>query len=64
MVSEVQLSLNTYNLSKSVKEFGDSFVFDASTVWNDLPAEIQKSLSIVSFRDKLKSFLYIKAYHP
>ena len=35
---------------KSVKHFGNSFAFDAPTVWNALPDEIRASPSLVSFR--------------
>ena len=35
---------------KSVKQFGNSFAFDAPTVWNALPDEICASPSLASFR--------------
>ena len=38
------------SVHKSVKQFGNSFVFDAPTVWNALPDEICVSPSSASFR--------------
>ena len=49
---------------KSTKQFGFSFAFDAPTVWNSLPEEIRASPTIASFRNKLKTYLYAKAYPP
>ena len=49
---------------KSTKEFGFSFAFDPPTVWNSLPENIRSSPSIASFRKKLKTYLYTKAYPP
>ena len=49
---------------KSVKQFGNSFAFDAPTVWNALPDEIRASPSLASFRKQLKTYLYTKAYPP
>ena len=46
----------------TVYQFGCSFAFDAATVLNGLPDEICASLCIASFRKKLKSHLYTKAY--
>ena len=43
---------------------GNSFAFDAPTVWNALPDEICDSSSIASFRKQLKTYLYTKAYPP
>ena len=48
----------------STKQFGFSFAFDAPTVWNSLPEDIRASPTIVSFRKKLKTYLYTKAYPP
>ena len=44
--------------------FGFSFAFDAPTVWNSLPEDISASPTIASFRKKLKTYLYAKAYPP
>ena len=52
------------SVHKSVKQFGHSFAFDAPTVWNALPEEICASPSLVSFRKRLKTYLYTKAYPP
>ena len=48
-------------IHKSTKQFGFSFTFDASTVWNSLPEDIRASPTIASFRTKLKTYLYAKA---
>ena len=37
------------SVHKSVKQFGNSFAFDAPTVWNGLPDEIRASPSLASF---------------
>ena len=52
------------SIHKSVKQFGNSFAFDAPTVWNALPDEIRASPSLASFRKQLKTYLYTKAYPP
>ena len=49
---------------KSVKQFGHSLAFDAPAVWNALPEEIPASPSLASFRKRLKTHLYTKAYPP
>ena len=36
----------------------------APTVWNSLPEDIRTSPTIASFRKKLKTYLYAKAYPP
>ena len=51
-------------IHKSTKQFGFSFAFDAPTVWNSLPKDIRASPTIASFRKKLKTYLYAKAYPP
>ena len=51
-------------IHKSTKQFGFSFAFDAPTVWNSLPEGIRASPTIASFRKKLKTYLYAKAYPP
>ena len=51
-------------IHKSTKKFGFSFPFDAPTVWNSLPEDIRASPTIASFRKKLKTYLYAKAYPP
>ena len=52
------------SVHKSVKQFGNSFAFDAPTIWNALPDEIHASPSLASFRKQLKTYLYTKAYPP
>ena len=51
-------------IHKSTKQSGFSFAFDATTVWNSLPEDICSSPTIASFRKKLKTYLYAKAYPP
>ena len=51
-------------IHKSTKQFGFSFAFDAPTVWNSLPEDIHASPTIASFRRKLKTYFYTKAYPP
>ena len=36
----------------------------APKVWNDLPDEIRSAPSLASFRKKLKTYLFTKAYPP
>ena len=43
------------SVHKSVKQFGNSFAFDAPTVWNALPDEIHASSSLAYFRKQLKT---------
>ena len=52
------------SVHKSVKQFGNSFAFDAPTVWNALPDEICATPSLASFRKDLKTYMYTKAYPP
>ena len=49
---------------KSQKHFGLSFAYDAPMIWNDLPDEVCSANSLASFRSKLKSYLFGKAYPP
>ena len=51
-------------IHKSTKQFGFSFAFDASTVWNSPPEDIHALSTIASFRKKLNTYLYTKAYPP
>ena len=51
-------------IHKSTKQFGFNFTLDAPTVWNSLPEDIRASPTIASFRTKLKTYLYAKAYPP
>ena len=38
--------------------------YDAPMIWNDLPDEVRSANSLASFRSKLKSYLFGKAYPP
>ena len=49
---------------KSVKHFGHSFTFDASKIWNEIPHDVRSATSAASFRTKLKTYLFAKAYPP
>ena len=49
---------------KSVKHFDHSFAFDAPRIWNELPQDVRSATSVASFRKKLKTYLYAKAYPP
>ena len=49
---------------KSAKHFGRSFAFDAPKIWNDLPQDARSATSVASFRKKLKTYLFAKAYPP
>ena len=51
-------------IHKSTKQFGFSFAFDALTVCNSLPQNVRASPTIASFKKKLKTYLYAKAYPP
>ena len=51
-------------IHKSSKQFGFSFAFDAPTVWNSFVEDICASLTITSFRKKLKTYVCVKAYPP
>ena len=51
-------------IHKSTKQFSFSFAFDAPAVWNSLPEDTCASPTIASFRKKLKTYLYAKAYPP
>ena len=52
------------SVHKSVKQFGNSFAFDAPSVWNALPDDIRASPSLAFSRKQLKAYLYNKAYPP
>ena len=61
MFLEVPLFASVF---KSQKHFGLSFAYDAPMIWNDLPEEVRSANSLASFRSKLKSYLFGKAYPP
>ena len=49
---------------KSVKHFDHSFAFDGLKIWNELPHDVHSALSVASFRRKIKTYLFVKAYPP
>ena len=49
---------------KSVKHFDHSFAFDAPKIWNELPHDVCSAASVASFRKKLNTYLFAKAYSP
>ena len=49
---------------KSVKHFDHSFAFDTPKIWNELPRDLRSAVSVASFRRKLKTYLFAKAYLP
>ena len=52
------------SIYKSKKHFGHSFAYDAPRIWNDLPDDVRSAKSLSSFRKKLKTYLFEKAYPP
>ena len=40
------------SIYKSTKQFGLSFAYDASKIWNELPDNVRSATSIASFRKK------------
>ena len=49
---------------ESVKHFGNSFAFDAPKIWKELLDNVRSATSIASFRKKLKTYVFAKAYLP
>ena len=41
-----------------------SFAFDAPKIWNELPNDVGSASSVASFRKKLKTYWFAKAYLP
>lgn len=39
-----------------------AFVFSAPKLWNDLPKDIRTCVSLISFKSKLKTYLFCKAF--
>ena len=52
------------SIYKSKKHFGLSFTFDAPRIWNDLPDDVCSAKSLSLFMNKLKTYLFEKAYPP
>ena len=54
----------SYPSFKSKATLGDrAFMFAAPKLWNNLPRDIRESSSINSFKSKLKTFLFKKAFY-
>ena len=49
---------------KCLSNFDQSFAFDAPKIWNELPHDVRSAASVASFRKKLKTYLFAKAYPP
>ena len=64
IVNTLQFLLFHSSAFKSAKHFGHSFAFDAPKIWNELPQDIRSATSVASFRKKLKTYLFAKAYPP
>ena len=43
---------------------GYNFAFNDPTVWNDLPDDVHAAPTLASFRTKLESYLFKKAFPP
>ena len=57
-------TLLSYPSFKSKATIGDrAFIFAAPKLWNNLPRDIRESSSINSFKSKLKTFLFKKAFY-
>ena len=57
-------TLLSYPSFKSKATLGDrAFMFAATKLWNNLPRDIRESSSINSFKSKLKTFLFKKAFY-
>ena len=52
------------SVHKSCKQFGYCFAYDAPKVRNELSDDIHFATSLLSFRKKLKAYLFTKAYPP
>ena len=50
------LSLLLAQIQAYKNQFGHSFAFDASTIWNELPGDVSPASSVSPFRKKLKPF--------
>ena len=52
------------SVHKPTKRYGFSFAYDAAKVGNELPDGIHSAISILSFRKKLKAYLFTQDYPP
>ena len=61
-------TLATFGFSNKVhtsnKHMQSSFEYSAPHMWNALPLNVRTAPSIVSFRSRLKSYLFHRAYSP
>ena len=48
----------------SVKKMDEKSPVTAPRIWNDLPDDVRSAKSLSSFRKKLKTYLFEKAYPP
>ena len=64
IVNTLQFLLSIHQSLSQPKHFGHSFAFDAPKIWNDLPQDVRSATSVASFRKKLKTYLFAKAYPP
>ena len=51
-------------LTLQVRHFGYSFAFDVTQIWNDLPDNVRRAISVASFVKKFKTHQFAKAYPP
>lgn len=64
--SKLYLHSPTYcpKLHKSKVHFNHSFALDGPRLWNDLPDIVRCAPSLMTFRNRLKTYLFNKAYPP
>ena len=52
----------TARIHKSKVQFDNSLTYDGPNLWNDLPHDIRSASTVSSFRRKLKTYLFSKAF--
>ena len=52
------------SVHQSTMQFGFTLAMMFIKVWNELLEDIHSAISILSFRKKLKAYLFTKAYPP
>ena len=52
------------SVDMSTENFCLSFAYDAPKIWNDFSDDVHSATSLHSFRNKLKTYLFEKAYPP
>ena len=46
-----------------LKTFGErSFTYQAPKIWNSLPLEVKNCMTLATFKNKLKTFLFMESY--